>query len=370
MYIGMFMAGFLTLLLSAKKDKKSHDFLLMAWLLLSASNLLFFYHDFNYPTRYLWLELAGALMPFLLAPLLYFYVCALVLPRKFVFWRYAYHLVPFLFMYSSSLLYGAEANLVTEDGFIQMSGSAPFQLRYYGLILAASSFLYPTLSLYLLFRHRNRIANQFSYLEKINMSWLRNWIILSMVAFWFCFAIIWAGSFQWIDFLTSFQFVAFSVVVNIAVIGFFGVKQTTIFTNPPISIPSGETAPPERYATNKLGTEESKKLAGRLEKYMLEEKPYLDGQLSLESLANQTGMTRHDLSQLINDQLGTNFFGYVNKYRVEAFKQMLKDPKYEHYTLLGIALETGFSSKSSFNNIFKKLEGVTPSEFKRSLQRS
>ena len=91
-------------------------------------------------------------------------------------------------------------------------------------------------------------------------------------------------------------------------------------------------------------------------------------QLSLEGLAGQVGMTKHDLSQLINDQLNTNFFGFVNDYRIEAFKERLTQKEYEHYTLLGIALETGFNSKSSFNSIFKKAEGITPSAYKKQIQ--
>lgn len=368
-YIGMFMAGFLTLLLSAKKNREGYDYILMAWLLLNAGHLAFYLYDFNYPTKHLELELLGALLAFVTAPLLYFYVCALVVPRKFVWWPYLYHFIPFAFMYGSMLWHMKTFGLTVTDGFIQMTPGAPFQMRFYGLILAFFSFLYPLLSLYLLFRHRNRIRNEFSFVEKINMNWLRHWIILTMVGFWFSFAIIWAGSFQWIDFITSFQGVASAIVLNIAVIGFYGVKQTTIFTNLH-AIPVQESvskAPSQRYATSKLDDAEASDLMARLLTHMEVQKPYLNAQLSLELLAGETGITKHDLSQLINDQLGTNFFGFVNDYRVRAFKERLTDKKYEHYTLLGIAMETGFNSKSSFNSIFKRAEGMTPSEYKKSI---
>ncbi len=368
-YLGIFMAAFLGLLLSVKKTRETHDYILITWLLFSAGNLLFFYHDFNYPgTQNLTLELLGGTLPFLTAPLLYFYVCALVVPRQFNLYRYLYHFIPFVFMYAAMLYHAEEYSTVVDKGFIQMTGSLPFYLAYYGLILAFFSFLYPMLSLYLLFRHRNRIKSEFSYLEKINMNWLRYWIILSMIGFWFSFAIIWAGSFQWIDFLTSFQGVAGAVVLNISVIGFYGVKQTTIFTNLQPQLPSEPAPPkPERYASSKLAKEEALEMVDKLRTYMEEEKPYLDSQLNLESLASALSMTKHDLSQIINDQFQTNFFGFVNDYRVAAFKENLKDKKYEHYTLLGIAMETGFNSKSSFNSIFKKAEGMTPSEYKKSL---
>lgn len=368
-YIGIFMAGFLTLLLSVKKTRESHDYILISWLLLNAGNLIFFYNDFNNPgTQNLSLELLGGTLPFLTAPLLYFYVCALVVPRRFKVLRYLYHFIPFALMYSAMLNHAQEYNLIVDQGFIQMRGAPPFYLDSYGLILAFFSFLYPLLSLFLLFRHRNRIKSQFSYIEKINMNWLRYWIILSMLGFWFSFAIIWAGNFQWIDFLTSFQGVAATVVINIAVIGFYGVKQTTIFTNLTPQLPNEPvTAPAERYASSKIAEDEAQQLIGKVKTYMEAESPYLDSQLSLESLSAALSITRHDLSQVINDQFDTNFFGFVNDYRVAAFKASLLDKKYEHYTLLGIALETGFNSKSSFNSIFKKAEGMTPSEYKKSL---
>lgn len=369
-YIGIFMAGFLTLLLSVKKTRESHDFILITWLLLSAGNLIFFYHDFNYPgTQNLTFELLGGVLPFLTAPFLYLYVCALVVPRKFSLVRYLYHFLPFILMYGAMLYHAEEYHLVVDKGFIQMTGLLPFYLGFYGLILAFFSFLYPMLSLFLLFRHRNRIKSEFSYIEKINMNWLRYWIILSMLGFWFSFGIIWAGSFQWIDFLTSFQGVAGAVVLNISVIGFYGVKQTTIFTNLQPQAPDSSIQPKsERYASSKLAADEAHEMVAKVRRYMEEEKPYLHSQLSLESLASALGVTKHDLSQVINDQLETNFFGFVNDYRVAAFKKNLTDKQYEHYTLLGIALETGFNSKSSFNSIFKKAEGMTPSEYKKSLK--
>lgn len=367
-YIGIFMTAFLTLLLSVKKVRESHDYLLIIWLVLSAGNLVFFLNDFNNPgTQNVTLELLGGTLPFFTAPFLYFYVCSLVVPRKFRMVRYLYHFIPFVFMYGAMLYHASDYGLIVEEGFIQMTAGAPFYLRTYGLSLAFFSFLYPLMSIYLLSRHRERIKSEFSYIEKINMDWLRYWTILSMLGFWFSFIIIWAGSFQWIDFTTAFQGVAAFIVLNVSVIGFYGVKQTTIFTNlsPQLPEPTTIAKKTERYASSKLAEVEVSDMVQKLKQYMEKERPYLDSQLSLESLASTLNLTRHDLSQVINDQFQTNFFGFVNSYRVAAFKGNLKNKKYEHYTLLGIALETGFNSKSSFNSIFKKAEGMTPSEYKK-----
>ena len=372
-YIGIFMSFFLSMLVLVKKNKVVHDFILVSWLILNCFNLFFFYYNFSKTsTEVSYLEITGALLPYITAPTLYMDVCALVKPAPFRFMRYLYHAIPFIVMWVSMIYYfdfaGDEYLITVSRGFIQQRGPLPFQVRYYGLILAFFSFLYPMLSLNQLFRHRSRIENEFSNIEKINLNWLRYWIIISITAFWVSFIIIWVAQYDWVNYLTSFQTVATMLTLNVVIIGFYGLRQTTIFTN---VHPSEATSQPEvnekKYKSTSLKDNESAQLLTKVQHYMKEEKPYLSSQLTIDSLAAQLHMTRHELSQVINEQLGVNFFNFVNRYRVEEVKLRMTDEQFKHLTLLGIAFETGFNSKSSFNHIFKKMEGVTPSEFKRKI---
>jgi AraC-like DNA-binding protein len=73
----------------------------------------------------------------------------------------------------------------------------------------------------------------------------------------------------------------------------------------------------------------------------------------------------HNLSEVINSKLKQNFYELVNGYRVEEVKRKLQSPEYDMYSILGIAYESGFNSKTSFNTIFKKYVGQTPSDYKR-----
>ena len=73
------------------------------------------------------------------------------------------------------------------------------------------------------------------------------------------------------------------------------------------------------------------------------------------------------LSQIINQKEGKNFFDFINHYRVEDVKEKLNDDAYSHFSILGVALEAGFKSKSTFNAVFKKMTGMTPSQFKRKI---
>lgn len=104
----------------------------------------------------------------------------------------------------------------------------------------------------------------------------------------------------------------------------------------------------------------------RLVQFMEKEKPYLDPNLKVHHLAATLDLTPHLISKVINQEKGMNFYDFVNSYRTEEFKHRVKADEYKHLTLLGIAFDVGFNSKSSFNRIFKKNTGMTPSEFFRS----
>ncbi|MBC8084236.1 MAG: helix-turn-helix transcriptional regulator, partial [Hymenobacter sp.] len=100
----------------------------------------------------------------------------------------------------------------------------------------------------------------------------------------------------------------------------------------------------------------------RLTNLMATDRPYLVPELTLPELAAQLGTNTSVLSRVINTGFGQNFNDYVNGYRVREAERRLRDPRFRHYTLLAVALESGFNSKSTFNRVFKKLRGATPSE--------
>jgi len=96
---------------------------------------------------------------------------------------------------------------------------------------------------------------------------------------------------------------------------------------------------------------------------MASEKPYLKSDLRLAELADRLSVSTNLLSQLLNQQMETTFFDFINQYRVAEAQKRLTDPNYQHLTYLAIAYEVGFSNKASFNRIFKKHTGMTPSTF-------
>jgi AraC-like DNA-binding protein len=96
-------------------------------------------------------------------------------------------------------------------------------------------------------------------------------------------------------------------------------------------------------------------------------RPWLDPDLTLEQLASQVKLRPKLLSQAINEGLGKNFFEFINQYRIEEAKRLLTDPADKRITVLEVLYQVGFNSKSSFNTVFKKQTGMTPSEFKKKM---
>lgn len=96
------------------------------------------------------------------------------------------------------------------------------------------------------------------------------------------------------------------------------------------------------------------------------DKLYLNPNLSLKELGKTINLHPNKLSWLLNAEFNKNFNDFINQYRLVYFKKIAIDPKFKHITILGLAYDSGFNSKSVFNTSFKKLEGITPSQWVKS----
>jgi AraC-like DNA-binding protein len=95
------------------------------------------------------------------------------------------------------------------------------------------------------------------------------------------------------------------------------------------------------------------------------DKPFIYSSLKLNQLAKMIGTTPNSLSQVINEESEQNFYDFINGYRIDEAKKMIRDPANAQVTLLSIAYDAGFNSKSAFNAAFKKYTGMTPSQFRK-----
>ncbi len=115
-------------------------------------------------------------------------------------------------------------------------------------------------------------------------------------------------------------------------------------------------------------TVEWKEMLVQMRTHMETERPWLEPDLTLEQLAAQLKLRPKLLSQAINEGLGQNFFEFINTYRIGEAKRLLTNPADKKVTVLEVLYQVGFNSKSSFNTVFKKQTGLTPSEFKKKME--
>lgn len=131
---------------------------------------------------------------------------------------------------------------------------------------------------------------------------------------------------------------------------------------------SSEAIPPKKAKKALLTQAAIQNFKSKLLNHLTENQPYLDPSLTLRGLADQIEIHPNQLSWLLNERIGKSFNEYVNAYRVEAFKKMAQDPNNANLTLIGMAYDSGFNSKTVFNTYFKKETGITPKQYLKEQQ--
>jgi AraC-like DNA-binding protein len=173
----------------------------------------------------------------------------------------------------------------------------------------------------------------------------------------------------------SFQFSLYSlfavaILFLVNILGFRGIKHSTIFNQTviPYSQPQAEERASvdkeKSYANYGLKRDDAVSLSEQLENYMKTEKPYTNMELTLKDLASALDTYPHYITQVLNTVFNQNFYDFVNTYRIEEAQKRLTDPQFKNLTILAIAYDCGFNSKSTFNRIFKQKTGFTPSEYR------
>jgi AraC-like DNA-binding protein len=124
----------------------------------------------------------------------------------------------------------------------------------------------------------------------------------------------------------------------------------------------------DKYQRSRVSLADAEKYKIRLMQAMQEKELYLDSELTLPDLAKYTGLTPHQVSQVINGQMSQNFFSFVNNYRIQLAKKLMSEPDTRNMPIVELAVEVGFKSKSSFYDAFKKATQITPTQFKKTVE--
>lgn len=137
-----------------------------------------------------------------------------------------------------------------------------------------------------------------------------------------------------------------------------------------LEIQAGEddSSDSEKYSRSSINLEDAQQFITQLMDATREQKLYLDSELTLPDLAAAANVTSHQVSQVLNGQLGQNFFTFINNYRIKHVKQLMSDPDKDNLAIVDLAFEVGFKSKSAFYTAFKNATGLTPAQYRKSLK--
>tara|TARA_R110002072_G_scaffold194778_4_gene352163 strand:+ start:574 stop:1728 length:1155 start_codon:yes stop_codon:yes gene_type:complete len=231
-------------------------------------------------------------------------------------------------------------------------------LALYSLVLlwCALSAGYLTAILWRLAAYRRRLRDLFSNNDQRELHWLSA-LMIGLGFVWLIAAAALLADNIVGPLPVDGRLPAGLLVGLISVLALFGLRQRPGFENR-----QGEGEPLVKYGKSALGAEQASRIAARLETAMAKDHLYLDPSLSLQKLSRHLGVPANLMSQTLNQTIGESFFDHVNRWRVRAAEPRIAAGQ---ETVLEIALDVGFNSRSTFYGAFRKVTGQTPRDYRR-----
>jgi len=340
-------------------------------------------------------------MPFLYGPLIYLYAVTAADRSRRLTRRDALHLVPFL----ATVITGLPIYLMSGADKLALyqqlqRGEVPPLIAIATPLKFVSGVIYAPLTLIFLRRHRERVKDSYSSVERVNLRWLL-WLGAAAAAIWAL-----AVGFELVETAGIVRvgrgddFIALGMAVLVYGIGYMGLRQPEVFRyetaehRVPAELVVVERSasqsdgvdvapePAEPQSPTRLQMEESEPAAARYERSGLTDRdaarlgealltvmdrdcPWRDSDLTLADLADLLSTTPHKLSEVLNAQIGQTFYDFVNGYRVKEVQRRIAAGDAQRVTMLALALDAGFASKSTFNVVFKKHTSRTPSDYRQ-----
>lgn len=235
-----------------------------------------------------------------------------------------------------------------------------------GMLYSISYIVY---TLILLKKYYDKISDYYSDIERMSLNWVKLFSSLSFVVLLLWCAGFWLGHLHVIP--KSPAFMVLNIMVLIVIIfltAYRLINQPEIFKyNVEMTHEIEETdssAASEKYARQSIDDRMQDEYLEKLILFMDEKKPYLNENITIKDLSDDIDIPSHHLSIVINNRLGKNFYTFINEYRIKDALTILNDPENSDASILAIAFRVGFNSKSTFNSVFKKITGKTPSEYR------
>lgn len=300
---------------------------------------------------------------FLLGPVILFYSKTLLSPI-YVFKRIdRLHFIPAaLYILSALIMFFVDA-LILDSFYFYADGRDKDFNSLYQIIGTAHVVIYLILSTKMYYNYRLKIYNELSFADAVTYKWFKRFLIalLIILVARVIFLIIYPN---WGDFGAKFwyYFIFSALFYYIALMAY----TNSITLSIPFTMLEEELLPSKQQGKSFEDLSNKKK---ELEQMMKSNSLYRNSTLALVDVSEALGISKEQVSIIINHGFNVNFNDYVNSYRIEEIEKRFQGGDISNFTILGIALDSGFNSKTTFNRAFKKHTGLTPIQYLKNLEK-
>jgi AraC-like DNA-binding protein len=374
-FLGVIQGLFLSIFFLNKQIRKKPSNLYMGFLMLNLSMMIleiFLVHT-GYIFDVLRINNFSEPLTFAVSPLMYFYIYATI-NRKSPQRRWV-HLLPMFLWFIYCILHYMQPYELKQLGYLNQLypdmgiklpeanyNDDPLGIRTYILELSMLQFIiYLIASLILVVKTFRSLGISFFTSRKQSISWLRNFIILMFIML---ISVAIANTFLIVD---LGMYIVGTIISVLIYATSFNVIRASDFFQDSVADP---LHPKKKYEKSTLQEEEKNSILTELKKCMEVDMDYKEHLLSLQYISKKLRVSGHNISQVISEKLDQTFYEMIAAYRIKEAKSILADPMQNQMTIEDLADEVGYNSKSAFNRSFKKIEGMTPSEFREKHSRS
>jgi AraC-like DNA-binding protein len=391
---GLFLAGALA---TKRRNRTANRLLAATMIAFSIYLATTAYHAGGYEQVFPHFFGAAHPLPFLFGPLVYLYAITAANRDRGLTRRDALHFAPFaavvIIALPVYLMSGPEKLAFYEQ---MRRDGVPLDIAVVNQLKLVSGVIYATATIVFLRRHRERVKASYSSVERVNLRWLV-WLAAAAAGVWLLAVVVQILEATGVAVIAIGEAaISLSIAALVYGIGYMGLRQPEIFRYEtaeyripaelrlapvapaaPPSEPVAEQVPPvepespgaasvaSRYERSGLSDLEAARLERALLTAMDRDRPWRDSDLTLADLASRLDTTPHKLSEVLNSGIGLTFYDFVNGYRVREVQRRITAGDARKVTMLTLALEAGFASKSTFNMVFKKHTNQTPSDYRQ-----
>ena len=311
---------------------------------------------------------------FLIGPVVYFYTQSLLNPSFQLSSKHFWHFIPaILYLIYSLVMFVVDA-LILDTYYFYANGRDKDLEIWYQISGLISMIIYGVLSLRHYILYRQLIFQELSYADTVTFNWMKSFLMafLTILSLRVIFLLLYP---EWGKYdIKWWYYLSFgSLSYYIALLGYTNTIEFLI----PLQISNFKLHTPDedinQYNSSRNTDEDSlealENWKSKVQELMETELLYQNPTLSLQDMAEKLGITSKQVSGIINKGFELNFNDFVNNYRVKAVQKSLQEGAYQQFTLLSIALNAGFNSKTTFNRVFKKITHQTPLQYLNQLKK-